>query len=84
MVEMVIALKTLQKVNVFIVCLNSEDTRLDINKQSYLNLLASMFGGDFYKHVLICFTKWAIDSRTAKQRESGNKLTEEQMVSQTV
>ena len=84
MAEMVIAIKAVQKVNTFIVCLNSEDPRIDENKQSYMTLLASMFGGDFYHHVLICFTKWAIDTRTAKERIKGRKLTESQIVSRSI
>ena len=36
---MISALKIIQKVNAFLVCLNSEDPRIDQGKQEYLKLI---------------------------------------------
>ena len=56
--KMILTLNSLKTVNAFIVCLNSSE-KIDVNKQNYLKLLSQIFGGEkFFKHVLICFTKW--------------------------
>ena len=74
--------KKLFAINAFIVCLNSEDSRIDQQKQAYLKLLGKIFGPKFYDNVLICFTKWRLDRNAERERKKGTKLTEESMKKQ--
>lgn len=79
--RMILCLKSLKYVNAFIVCLNSQESRIDLNKQGYIKLLGQMFGGQkFYKHVLICFTKWEFDKAGRLKREHGLQMTEQDLV----
>jgi predicted GTPase len=79
--KMILSLKSIKTVNAFIVCLNSSDTRIDVNKQGYLKLLSQMFGGEkFYKHVLICFTKWDFDKKGRMMRQIGVQLSEAKLI----
>jgi hypothetical protein len=43
--RMILCLKSIKYVNAFIVCLNSQESRIDLNKQGYIKLLGQMFGG---------------------------------------
>jgi hypothetical protein len=43
--RMILCLKSIKYVNAFIVCLNSQESRIDLNKQGYIKLLGQIFGG---------------------------------------
>jgi GTPase SAR1 family protein len=76
-VEMVCALKMIRYVNTFVLCFNSEDPRLDENKQSVLKILIEMFGVSLFENALICLTKWSIDKKSNQLRNLGKKINEE-------
>jgi hypothetical protein len=39
-----------------------------------------MFGNDFFKNTMLCFTKFAQDKRTMKDRQSGKKMSKESLI----
>lgn len=77
--KMVMNLKIIGWVNTFIICINSNDNRINDQLQQTLNLFKDMFSVEFFRNAIICFTNFAYDSRTQRQRDEGRKLSEEQM-----
>ncbi len=69
--NMVIRLKAIGYVHCFLITLNSENPRLDLQLQETLKLFKEMFGEDFFKNVIICFTKFKQDKRSTSSRVSG-------------
>ena len=43
-----------------------------------------MFGEAFYKHIMICYTKWGFDKRTISMRNKGIKLNETAMILKSI
>ena len=39
-----------------------------------------MFGVEFFKNAVLCFSKFSFDSKTLKARLKGTKLTEKQLI----
>jgi predicted GTPase len=78
--NMVVDLKAIGYVHVFIIAINSEEPRLSEHLQSTIKLFSQMFGIDFFKNVMVCFTKFSNSSKMIKQRELGKRPTKETLI----
>lgn len=78
--NMVCELKVIGYVHTFMLIFNSEDPRFDEQLQSTLKIFSQMFGSEFFKNVLICFTKFSTSKRAEKEREKGKKPTKEKLI----
>ena len=78
--NMVYKLKLIGYVHTFMLIFNSEDPRFDEQLQSTLKIFSQMFGTEYFKNVLICFTKFSTSKRAEKERERGKKPTKEKLI----
>jgi predicted GTPase len=74
--KMVFSLKRVGYVNTFLIAVNSEDPRMNDQLQQTLSLFQQMFGNDFFKNAIICFTKFGYDKKSETHRKKGLKNTE--------
>ena len=78
--NMVVDLKTIGYVHTFIIAINSEELRFSDHLQSTIKLFSQMFGIDFFKNVLVCFTKFSNCKKTNNLRAAGKKITREKLI----
>eukprot|EP00347_Sterkiella_histriomuscorum_P016428 403353215 len=71
--NMVQRLKCVGYVNTFLIALSSQEPRFnELLKQSFM-IFQEMFGDEFFKNVLLCFTRFAHDKRSLRQRTGKNQ-----------
>ncbi len=78
--KMVISLKQIGYVNTFLIVLNSEEPRFNEQLQQTLQLFIQMFGQDFFKNSMLCFTKYGYDRRSLRERKAGKKSRAEDLI----
>ena len=66
--NMVNILKTIGFVNTFLIVINSEEPRLNESLKQTIKLFISMFGDDFLRNSLICFSKFGFDTKSQRVR----------------
>ena len=66
---MVDSLKAINYVNTFLVCFNSENPKFDEHLKSLMTIFQQIFGYEFFKNIMICFTRYAFDKRSEKKRK---------------
>ena len=59
--QMILALQTLQYVNVFMLTFNIQKHRMDDNTQAMIRLFMKMFGDGFLEHLVVIFTHWSFN-----------------------
>ena len=74
--EMVVGLKNVGYAHSFLIVVNSADPRLSDQLQETLNLFCQMFGPEFFKNVLLVFTRFAHDDTSKWKRENGQSMSE--------
>jgi len=67
--DMVTSLKQIGFVHCFLIVINSEDPRFNEQLQNTLKLFKCMFGDDFFKNSMICFSRFGQDKRSKRERE---------------
>ena len=66
--NLVTKLKEVKSVDAFIVALNGQCPRLDNGIKDMLLLFKNIFGENFYKNIIIVFTRWSFDKRSQHRR----------------
>eukprot|EP00347_Sterkiella_histriomuscorum_P021961 403332169 len=82
--NMVKSLKSIGYVNTFLIIINSQEPRFNEMLKQSIRLFEQMFGNEFFKNILICFTKFQYDQRTLNQRRKGKSSSEDQIKSEFV
>jgi predicted GTPase len=78
--NMVVDLKTIGYVHTFIIAINSEEPRMSEHLQATIKLFSQMFSKDFFKNVLVCFTKFNNSRRVTKKRDDFNKMSRKTLI----
>ncbi|CAK9091438.1 Immune-associated nucleotide-binding protein 7 (AtIAN7) (AIG1-like protein) [Durusdinium trenchii] len=76
MTNMFECLSELGGVETFLIVINSQDPRFDMGLQRMLKVFEQRFGRRFWDHVILVFSRWAMDERSVRQRADAN-ITEE-------
>lgn len=80
--NMVVDLKNVRFVNSFVITWNSEENRFSEQLKDTIEIFKQMFGEDFFKNVIICFTKFYTDKESMKRRKIGKPQLITQMQQQ--
>ena len=68
--NMVTSLKKIGFVTTFLIVINSEEPRFNELLKQTIKLFISMFGDDFLKNSLLCFSKFGFDEKSLRLRKS--------------
>lgn len=66
----------------FIITWNCLENRFNEQLDSTIRLLSQIFSTDFFKNVLVCFTRFAHDKRSIALRNKGKNLEKPQLIEQ--
>jgi len=69
--QMVTALQAIEYVHSFVLCFNSQMPRFDQHLQDMLTIFQSIFSKEFFKNIVICFTRFSFDERSKASRKKG-------------
>lgn len=75
-------LKRVGYVHTFAIVINSEEPRFNDQLQQTITLFISMFGEAFLTHTMLCFTKYATDPKSVRQRQSGGKKKDTHIIAE--
>lgn len=78
--KMVMNLKRIGYVHSFIITINSQDCRFNEQLDSTIKLFIQMFSSDFFRNVIICFTRFAFDKKSISLRKKGNALNQSDLI----
>jgi len=78
--ELVLKLKnSCDHVNLFIIAVNGQNPRLDGSLLGMIRIFEGMFGRDFWKQVVVLFTRMPMDEKAKKKREKNSKQTDDEL-----
>ncbi len=80
--DIVSSLKTIGFVHTFIITWNCLENRFNEQLDSTIRLLSQIFSTDFFRNVLVCFTKFAHDKRSIGLRKKGKNLEKPELIDQ--
>eukprot|EP00347_Sterkiella_histriomuscorum_P001044 403373553 len=80
--NMVQSLKSVGYVNTFLLVINSQEPRFNEMLKESFKIFESMFGGDFYKNIQFCFTRFFYNQSLIRIRERGFQMTESEIIQQ--
>merc|ERR1712037_1037625 len=66
-------------VNLFIIAVNGQNPRLDGSLLGMIRIFEGMFGRDFWKQVVVLFTRMPMDEKAKKKREKNSKQTDDEL-----
>ena len=66
-------------VNLFVIAVNGQSPRLDGSLLTMIRIFEGMFSKDFWKQVIIVFTRIPQDAKTKKRREKQNDKSDEDL-----
>ena len=66
-------------VNLFIIAVNGQNPRLDSSLIGMIKIFEGMFGQEFWKQVVVVFTRMPMDAKTVKKRHNTTKQTDEDL-----
>jgi len=76
--ELVLKLKNgCDHVNLFLIAVNGQNPRLDGSLVGMIRIFEGMFGQDFWKQVVVLFTRMPMDEKNRKKREKATKQTDD-------
>jgi len=78
--KMVMNLKRIGYVHSFIITINSQDCRFNEQLDSTIKLFIQMFSSDFFRNVVVCFTRFAFDKKSISLRKKGNALNQSDLI----
>merc|ERR1712051_984222 len=78
--ELVLKLKNgCDHVNLFIIAVNGQNPRLDGSLLGMIKIFEGMFGQDFWKQVVVLFTRMPMDEKAKKKREKNSKQSDDEL-----
>merc|ERR1712051_98689 len=78
--ELVLRLKHgCDHVNLFIIAVNGQSPRLDGSLLGMIKIFEGMFGQDFWKQVVVLFTRMPMDEKAKKKREKNSKQSDDEL-----
>ena len=78
--ELILKLKnSCDHVNLFIIAVNGTNPRLDGSLLEMIKIFEGMFGQDFWKQVVVAFTKVPMDAKSKKRRLKSTGQTDDQL-----
>merc|ERR1712037_306971 len=66
-------------VNLFIIAVNGQNPRLDGSLLGMIKIFEGMFGQDFWKQVVVLFTRMPMDEKAKKKREKNSKQSDDEL-----
>merc|ERR1712037_439765 len=66
-------------VNLFIIAVNGQNPRLDGSLVGMIKVFEGMFGQDFWKQVVVLFTRMPMDEKAKKKREKNSKQSDDEL-----
>ena len=66
-------------VNLFMIAVNGQNPRLDGSLVTMIKIFEGMFTKDFWKQVVVIFTRVSMDAKVKKKREAINKKSDEEI-----
>jgi len=78
--ELVLKLKNgCDFVNLFVIAVNGQNPRLDGSLLGMIKIFEGMFGQDFWKQVVVLFTRMPMDEKAKKKREKNSKQSDDEL-----
>merc|ERR1712037_273725 len=78
--ELVLKLKNgCDFVNLFVIAVNGQNPRLDGSLVGMIKVFEGMFGQDFWKQVVVLFTRMPMDEKAKKKREKNSKQSDDEL-----
>merc|ERR1712051_799031 len=78
--ELVLKLKNgCDFVNLFVIAVNGQSPRLDSSLVGMIKVFEGMFGQDFWKQVVVLFTRMPMDEKAKKKREKNSKQSDDEL-----
>merc|ERR1712210_416929 len=66
-------------VNLFVIAVNGQNPRLDGSLVGMIKVFEGMFGQDFWKQVVVLFTRMPMDEKAKKKREKNSKQSDDEL-----
>merc|ERR1712203_988276 len=66
-------------VNLFVIAVNGQNPRLDGSLLGMIKIFEGMFGQEFWKQVVVLFTRMPMDEKSRRKRVKGTGKTDDQL-----